>query len=187
MIVFPPPLMAWLIVHPFIETWRKFGVRGAYVIVCAIVVLGMIAIWSIRRWALTAEFGSNWLLLALSVAPFAGAIYIGVRRAQAMKTSTLFGLAEIKGSRKTGDLVTDGIYAEVRHPRYVEGFLVLCAVALFTNYLAMYVVTAVSVPVILLVVIAEERELLRRFGRDYEEYCARVPRFIPKIFFQRER
>jgi protein-S-isoprenylcysteine O-methyltransferase Ste14 len=27
----------------------------------------------------------------------------------------------------------------------------------------------------------EERELRRRFGASYEEYCRRVPRFIPSL------
>jgi protein-S-isoprenylcysteine O-methyltransferase Ste14 len=29
-------------------------------------------------------------------------------------------------------------------------------------------------------VLLEERELRDRFGAEYEEYCRRVPRYIPK-------
>jgi protein-S-isoprenylcysteine O-methyltransferase Ste14 len=36
--------------------------------------------------------------------------------------------------------------------------------------------------VLMLAAIAmEERELHRRFGASYEEYCRRVPRFIPSL------
>jgi len=32
-----------------------------------------------------------------------------------------------------------------------------------------------------IIVLLEEKELKERFGHDYEEYCRRVPRYIPKI------
>jgi protein-S-isoprenylcysteine O-methyltransferase Ste14 len=35
-------------------------------------------------------------------------------------------------------------------------------------------------PAIHLVVLLEEPELRERFGAEYEEYCGRVPRYIPK-------
>jgi protein-S-isoprenylcysteine O-methyltransferase Ste14 len=53
------------------------------------------------------------------------------------------------------------------------------AVALFANYLAVYVLALVLVPALYLVVVLEERELRERFGEDYVTYSQRVPRFIP--------
>jgi protein-S-isoprenylcysteine O-methyltransferase Ste14 len=50
--------------------------------------------------------------------------------------------------------------------------------ALFANYLTPYLVVVLSIPVMLLVVLLEERELRERFGEEYQAYCRRVPRFF---------
>jgi protein-S-isoprenylcysteine O-methyltransferase Ste14 len=53
--------------------------------------------------------------------------------------------------------------------------------SLFANYQAVYALLLLSVPVINLVAILEERELLDRFGEEYASYRERVPRFIPRL------
>jgi protein-S-isoprenylcysteine O-methyltransferase Ste14 len=68
----------------------------------------------------------------------------------------------------------------VRHPRYIAVLLGMFAVALFCNYLGLYVVVALTVPGLYVVAVLEERELLERFGTEYREYMERVPRFVPK-------
>ena len=54
------------------------------------------------------------------------------------------------------------------------------AAALFTNYLAIWVLAAAFVPGLLAVIHFEERELGRRFGEAYERYRREVPRLIPR-------
>ncbi len=93
----------------------------------------------------------------------------------------LSGLPELSKEQYPGTLLTEGIYAKIRHPRYVEVFLAVLAYAFAANYLAPYVLALVSVPAIYLIVILEERELKKRFGEAYEEYGRRVPRFIPRM------
>jgi protein-S-isoprenylcysteine O-methyltransferase Ste14 len=36
-----------------------------------------------------------------------------------------------------------------------------------------------------IIVLLEEKELKERFGRGYEEYCRRVPRYIPIKYHSR--
>ena len=55
------------------------------------------------------------------------------------------------------------------------------AFALFTNYLASYGVFLLYLICLVPLVRLEERELLDRFGKPYEDYSARIPRFIPKF------
>jgi protein-S-isoprenylcysteine O-methyltransferase Ste14 len=93
----------------------------------------------------------------------------------------LTGLPELAPATYGKRLVTDGIYARMRHPRYVEIAVAFLAYALFSNYLAAYVVFLLSLVWIVLVTRVEEKELLARFGDEYARYCARVPRFIPKF------
>ena len=76
--------------------------------------------------------------------------------------------------------MTDGIYARVRHPRYVQIWLGLLGHALIVNYVSTYALVAIATAVILLVVRMEERELSARFGDAYRAYVARVPRFLPR-------
>jgi protein-S-isoprenylcysteine O-methyltransferase Ste14 len=77
-------------------------------------------------------------------------------------------------------LLTEGIYSRIRHPRYVEVLLVIASLALIANNLASYVNWIIGIPSVLLIVRIEERELRDRFGAEYEAYCARVPRFVPR-------
>ena len=76
-------------------------------------------------------------------------------------------------------MLCEGIYARIRHPRYLEIFLALISFALFTNCLASYVILAARVPALFAIIHIEERELRDRFGEEYVRYCARVPRFWP--------
>ena len=78
-----------------------------------------------------------------------------------------------------GKLLTEGIYGTIRHPRYVKLVLFILAYSFLANYLASYAVAFLTVPILYLVVLLEERELAERFGSAYEEYCDRVPRFFP--------
>jgi protein-S-isoprenylcysteine O-methyltransferase Ste14 len=59
--------------------------------------------------------------------------------------------------------------------------LAFVAWSLFANYQAVYALLVLSVPVINLVAILEERELVDRFGEAYVRYRERVPRFIPRL------
>ena len=50
----------------------------------------------------------------------------------------------------------------------------------FANYSGAWVLYALAFPAIHLVVLLEERELRERFGAEYEDYCRRVPRYLPR-------
>ena len=77
--------------------------------------------------------------------------------------------------------VTDGPFRYVRNPIYLAGITLLLGVGLLYSPWR-----AVDVwPLVLLVyfhvavVRIEEPELRRRFGSKYEDYCKRVPRWLP--------
>jgi protein-S-isoprenylcysteine O-methyltransferase Ste14 len=78
-------------------------------------------------------------------------------------------------------LVTTGLYGRLRNPIMAAELSVIWAVALHLASLgaALYAV-AVTALAQWVVVHVEEPELRRRFGRSYEEYCRRVPRWLPR-------
>jgi protein-S-isoprenylcysteine O-methyltransferase Ste14 len=84
-------------------------------------------------------------------------------------------------TREKATLVTNGPYRWVRHPFYVSFFLAVLANTLVADswylaltggavFLAMYARTRI-----------EERNLVARFGREYEEYMNRTGRFLPRF------
>lgn len=176
----PAGLLMWLVIHPFAHSLRRVGLIRAYVIVAIPIALLVATMVGLRHAILTIDFGTNYFLMALALVPFALAlaIYLGYRKHLTLPIQA--GVPELTGTQ-TSVLLTEGIYARIRHPRYVESTLWILGYALFTNYLALYVAFLLMLPVMHAVVLLEEKELRQRFGLAYEEYCRRVPRYIPRI------
>ena len=88
---------------------------------------------------------------------------------------------ELAPEKRPQKLITTGIYAAIRHPRYLQMYLSFVGCAFIANYLALYLVVALWLPGLYVIVLLEEKELRDRFGPAYEEYCRQVPRFIPRF------
>lgn len=78
-------------------------------------------------------------------------------------------------------LVTDGPYGRSRHPMYTA-YLVVFTGLLFISRDLLFGGAGILVILSLMVLRKpyEERALAERFGREYEEYRARVGAFVPK-------
>ncbi len=79
-----------------------------------------------------------------------------------------------------GKLVTTGAYGVVRNPIYASvTFFVLPAVALLT-FTWVYLVPSVCLYIGVMTFIGtEEKQLTQAFGKEYEDYLARVDRLVP--------
>jgi protein-S-isoprenylcysteine O-methyltransferase Ste14 len=77
-------------------------------------------------------------------------------------------------------LVTTGAYGVVRNPIYSSvTFFILPAVALMT-LTWVYLVASVFLYVGVMIFIGtEEKQVSQAFGKEYENYCARVDRLVP--------
>ena len=124
--------------------------------------------------------GTSAITMILAGIVMAAAVLLKRQVVTQLRFAALSGIPELSKEKYPGKLLTEGIYDRVRNPRYVEVVLWVLAYALFANYLGAYIVAVLSLPLIYLVVRLEERELRERFGTAYEEYCRRVPRFVPK-------
>lgn len=81
-------------------------------------------------------------------------------------------------------LVVSGLYRWVRNPMYVGLGLMLIGETLLIPQIwreMAALIVMLWAAVTLLVVYFEEPALRRLFGRDFEEYCRNVPRWIPRL------
>ncbi len=82
-----------------------------------------------------------------------------------------------------GQLVTDGIFKYIRHPHYTSLIIVGFGLAFFFYSVAALLIAIISIPIMLLSVIDEERVLIKQYGYKYKEFMRKTPwRMIPKIF-----
>ena len=79
-------------------------------------------------------------------------------------------------------LVVGGVFRYVRNPGYVAVLAILVGQALLFGSATMLVyAAALALGFHAFVVLYEEPTLRRQFGREYEAYCAAVPRWIPRL------
>lgn len=177
----PPGLFFWFFIHPLAALWRRLGLGWTYGLVGAALLMLMTGIYLVRAPLLAAQFGTNFLCFGLAFVCLTGAALIAFQRRQYLTVRIMIGLPELKPEDQPSVLLKEGIYARIRHPRYVEVFLAVLGFAFFANYLVLYVWAVLSLPVLYAIVVLEERELHDRFGQAYVEYCQHVPRFIPRF------
>jgi protein-S-isoprenylcysteine O-methyltransferase Ste14 len=80
------------------------------------------------------------------------------------------------------ELVVGGLYRNVRNPMYVGVLLIQAGTILWYGSLAQigyWLLLFASVS--LFVRLYEEPHLRKTFGAAYEDYCRRVPRWIPRL------
>jgi len=78
-------------------------------------------------------------------------------------------------------LVIRGPYRFVRNPMYIGAGMTLAGAALYYESVSLLIYAAIFFAVAHLFVVAyEERVLHRSFGSEYEAYCRRVRRWLPK-------
>lgn len=108
-----------------------------------------------------------YLVMVLSV----GLIVVGV---------ILVALGWHRVYRGKGTLVTDGIYAYLRHPQYLGLILIVLAFNIQWPTLLTLVMAPVLVVMYVRLAREEERELEERFGEAYRAYRLKVSAFWPR-------
>lgn len=95
----------------------------------------------------------------------------------------LIGLPEVS-IRVEGKLITKGPFSVVRHPTYLAHTLMFSGVFLTTEAVAIGIITFVDfLLVYALIIPLEEKELSKRFGKDYNFYREKAPKFFPRLHF----
>lgn len=76
------------------------------------------------------------------------------------------------------ELKTHGVYRISRNPVYLGGFLTCAGSCLFSIHPLNVLLCAIAIAIHHWIVKKEEQFLEERFGKQWREYCGRVPRYI---------
>lgn len=176
----PPAVIWWFLIHPFVGFWRRVGVGVSLTVVSVLMVGLMVALVFFRDTLLGSDLGTIWPLAIVGVALFVVSGTMAAKRKRYLTFNILSGAPELQADGKGGKLLTEGPYAVIRHPRYVEVVVGVFGYACLANYTGGYLVAALTIPVLHLIVLMEERELAARFGAAWTAYRGRVPRYVPR-------
>ena|ERR1700724_1070116 len=80
------------------------------------------------------------------------------------------------------ELITKGIYCQIRHPAYLGIILFFLGGPLLLSSLYGFLVLTLMIPIRLYRIKIEEMMLTNRFGKEYEDYVKRSKKLIPRIF-----
>jgi protein-S-isoprenylcysteine O-methyltransferase Ste14 len=171
--------------------WRTFGGFSAFIVALFVEMYGfpltiyLLSGWLTRKFPganpLGHDFGHLWYtLLGFKGDPHSNPIHLA---------SNLFIIAGffllsaswsvLYKAQRGGALATTGPYKYVRHPQYI-GFITI-----MFGFLVQWptLVTLVMFPILATVYIRlakrEEQEVRAEFGKRWDDYAARTPRFLP--------
>jgi protein-S-isoprenylcysteine O-methyltransferase Ste14 len=169
----------WIIVHAFAPDWRKRNAKlkhiGPIWFVLWLVIGGVT--W---KWRLVALYTTVWTWIpAVALIAVAYGIY-----RQAMRDFTndqVVGRSELEATKHEQRLNTRGIRARLRHPLYLGHLLHVTGWTIGSGLAVLWCLLPFTIVTGALMVRAEERELLVRFGEEYREYRRRVPMLLPRL------
>lgn len=86
------------------------------------------------------------------------------------------------GGHKNAKLITYGPFSVCRNPLYAFSLIGITGVALISNHLVLIIVIPLVILLVYLSLIQREEIFLKQeFGSEFEAYCQRVPRLLPKF------
>ncbi len=179
LVCLPPAMLYWVLIHPLARFWRRVGPRATYTVVVSVCSLCGIAIALCRGPLLAWRWPFRWSLAGSGLALYGVAVAIEIACRRHLELSVLLGGPEL--GREPGRLLTEGIYAHTRNPRYLAILVAVLGWALILNLPSVYLLWLAAIPGFHLIMLLEERELRDRFGTPYEEYLRRVPRLLPRL------
>ena len=128
-----------------------------------------------RRWPVVTVIPAPWnrlgwgVMVLAFVAPFAAIQQFG-------RAGTTVSPHQPEAANA---LVTRGVYSWTRNPMYLGLTILLVGWAASLGALTAFAGPALFVPLMVrMQILPEERALRVRFGKEYEDYCARVNRWL---------
>lgn len=175
-----PAIFSWIIIHPLIDFWRRVGAKVMWSVIAVLGLSGVYALFYFRDALMGQDLGTSFWVMIPGTLLYVVGFYLDYERRKILTTRILVGTPEIEND--SSNLLTEGPYRRVRHPRYLAIVLAYGGFAIFANFSGLYVYFASTMPLLYWIIILEEKELRERFGKAYEDYANKTPRIIPKLF-----
>ena len=150
----------------------KFGkwtsVWGIVTILLIVETVFFFAIYFFYRNLLLEELSYlGWILLLLSV-------YFAIVPVYAFRKKA--GVSKGKSYIHTKVIVDTGVFSVVRHPQYLSMLLVALGLILIVQHWLIFIFSVVSMILIYIGILKQDKILVRKFGDDYKRYMQKVPR-----------
>ena len=169
-----PVPVYWLTLHGRVSFWRRH-IRAAFpvAVIVAWGIVDSLLYWfrlelfrrDVRFWPVTVGL----LLIAFDIFALAKTeSTLGGRR--------IVGQSELSGRR---ELIARGLYARVRHPRYLGMMSGVFGACIIVALLPLWAAAVLWLLLALFTIRAEERELRARLGPAYAAYAEHVPALLP--------
>ena len=169
----PVPIY-WLILHTPVFFWRRH-IRAAFPVAVLLAWGSVDTLLYFFRAELFGPAGISWRALA-GIGLIAFDLFTLSRSEAALGGRRIVGHSELAGSR---ELIARGLYARVRHPRYLGMMAGVFGACLIVALPHLWAASLLWLAVALLSIRAEERELRARLGAAYAAYAERVPALLP--------
>ncbi|HLE57180.1 MAG TPA: hypothetical protein VJB15_08865, partial [Rhodothermia bacterium] len=117
-IIYPPVIVFWLIIHGNIEHWRRIGKRAYWVagLTWALISLPLLyyreAVFSVR-------WPTPWWMKAIGLVAGGLAVWFGWQAYQVIPRRTLIGIPELEPQKNFQPLLETGVYGRTRNPVYL--------------------------------------------------------------------
>ncbi|MBD3404955.1 MAG: hypothetical protein GF411_02330 [Candidatus Lokiarchaeota archaeon] len=161
-----------------IDRWGKKGYSRVYTITASITLL--IAFLSMQFWDWLYFLFQSFNILSFAVGILLIIIGLVITTA-ATRVISVSTVADMRTDRKP-ELVTDGIYAQVRHPLYLATIILLIGlIFLYLPFLRVIVFSLSLIAYTLIGAYLEERKLICHYGQDYLDYREQVGFILPKL------
>ncbi len=178
-LIMPIVIAFWVVIHGGSKQWRKRSPEMAYSFAgCFILIVTLLA-WSFRKQLLGLDLGFNSVLFLIGAAIYIASFALWRPVKKHLDFKTFAGVPEITNTKI--ELIKDGPFAIVRHPRYLMVAIGVVGWCLMINYSGGYWIGAFSIAGLFLIVWLEEKDLVLRFGDDYRAYQKQVPQLVPRL------
>ena len=93
------------------------------------------------------------------------------------------GLSIVFGEvREKPNVIRKGIFGVIRHPVYMSEILLYLGFLMLSISLSAAALWIIAIVFLHYISRYEERQLLARFGKEYEQYMREVPMWIPRLW-----